>query len=54
MDKMYELRIAPTIRERIALNATADPSSIKDSRHVTTNEKRSALSGISHPGRTCT
>ena len=52
MEIMYELRIAPTVRETIALNATEEPRLIRDSRQVTIKETRTALSGMSHPGRT--
>ena len=48
------MRIAPTVREAMALKATADPRLISDRRQVITNETSRALMGISQPGRTYT
>jgi hypothetical protein len=49
---MYELRIGPTVRETMALNATLLPRLIRDKRQVITKEMQTELSGMSHPGRT--
>ena len=54
MDMMYELRIAPTVSEAIALNATAEPRLMRDKRQVMTKDTMTAFNGMSQPGRTCT
>ena len=52
IEMMYELRIAPTVRETMALNATALPKLTRERRQVMTKETQTALSGMSQPGRT--
>jgi hypothetical protein len=49
---MYELRIAPTVRETMALKATELPRLMRERRQVIIKEMATAFRGMSQPGRT--
>lgn len=44
--------MAPTVRETMALKATALPRFTRERRQVMTKETQTALRGMSQPGRT--